>query len=127
LGFINGCLHNQSGVGFLDRASCQGAIGVPSGHNPVVWSPANERYWDERKLYIVSETSGAYQYHIYEIDPVNGVITHVTTSITGQIPNYYGRFLMKKSTPSNATAASRSYTSAPKLTVRISGVHENRA
>ena len=127
LGINNGCLHNQSGVGYLDRASTQGAIAVPTGHNPVVWSPANERYWDERKLYIVSETSGAYQYHIYEIDVANSVMTHVTTSITGQVPNYYGRFLMKKSTPSNATAASRSYTSAPKLTVRISGVHENRA
>lgn len=127
LGFNTNCCDHLNGTGFLSRANTQSAISVPTGHNAVVWSSACERYWDQRKLYIASETSGAYQYHIYEIDPVNSVMTHVTTSITGAIPNYYGRFLMKKSVPSNATAASRSYSNVPKLTVRISGVHENRA
>jgi len=129
LGFNNNCLDDTSGRGFISRVNTQNALSsaIPAGHSNVVWSSASERYWDGRKLYIASETAGSYQYHIYELDIVNSTIKHVTTSITGAIPNYYGRFLMKKSVPSNATASSRSYTSAPKLTVRISGVHENRA
>lgn len=127
LGFNNNCLSDVNGRGFVNRGSVQNAISAPAGHSAIVWSSACERYWDGTKLYIASETSGAYQYHVYEIDIVTATVKHVTTSITGAILNYYGRFLMKKTVPSNTTAASRSYTSAPKLTVRISGVHENRA
>ena len=99
----------------------------PTGDN---WSYDNmsERYWDGRKLYVLNASStGSKQFHCYELDLPNEKGTDITAAVSGNIANYNGRFYMSKSTPSNATIASRTYNNAPSLTVLISGVHENRS
>ncbi len=92
------------------------------------WDDTSERYWDGRKLYVSNaSTTGDNQYHIYELDLPNDTGTDITAGVSGDIANYYGRFYMSKSTPTNATIASRTYANAPKLTVSISGVQEDRS
>ncbi len=120
---------------YTSTSSSQGTIGsngVYSNLKPYgdtwSWDDHSERYWDGRKLYVSNNASGSgYQYHVYELDLGNETATDITSAISGNIPNSYGRFFMSKSTPSSTTIASRSYSNAPKLTVSISGVHEDRS
>ncbi len=99
----------------------------PTGDN---WysNNASERYWIGRKQYLANaDTTNSKQFHIYELDLPNEKGTDLTASISGNILNYYGRFVVTKSVPDATTIASRTYSSAPKLTVSISGVHEDRS
>nr|BAR34560.1 hypothetical protein [uncultured Mediterranean phage uvMED] len=116
-------------------ANSQGTIDGTNIYNNIKptgdsWSYDNmsERYWDGRKLYVLNASStGSKQFHCYELDLPNDKGTDITAAVSGNIANYNGRFYMSKSTPSNATIASRTYNNAPSLTVLISGVHENRS
>ena len=120
---------------YVSASNGQGSITSSNIYGPIqpngeawLWDNTSERYWDGRKLYVSNaSTTGDNQYHIYELDLPNDKGTDITAGVSGDIANYYGRFYMVKSTPSNATIASRSYSNSPKLTVSISGVHEDRS
>ena len=98
--------------------------------NGDTWSIPNSgsRYFDGRKAYYSNGASAAgFEWHVYECDLANDTGTDITAGFSGNIPNYYGRFYMVKTTPSASTIAGRSYPSAPTLSVRLSGVHEDRS
>jgi hypothetical protein len=118
--------NTYSSQGIIEDARIYNNI-KPNGDS---WSIPNSgsRYFDGRKAYFSNAASAAgFEWHVYECDLANDTGTDITAGFSGNIPNYYGRFYMVKTTPSASTIAGRSYPSAPKLTVRLSGVHEDRS
>ena len=119
---------------YLDNASSNGLVRslyITNNLKPYsdAWTIANggPRYWDGRTLYTQNRTSGDYLRHVYQLDLANETATDVTSAISGAIAGQYSTFHYISFAPSATTIASRTYPSAPSLTVRISGVHENRA
>lgn len=93
------------------------------------WSIANggPRYWDGRTLLTHNRTANNYLRHVYQLDLANETATNITSALSGNVGGTYACFHYISFAPSATTIASRTYSSAPSLTVRISGVHENRA
>jgi len=125
LGFNSNITNQASGQGYLYKNHIyNNSTGAPASWS---YNQNSEWFYDQRDIYVMNANSGAYNFHVYKVNLVTKAVTDMTASVSGAIANKEGRFLYRSAIPTSSTIASRNYPSAPSLTVRISGVHENRA
>lgn len=115
----------SGGTGYLYRNHIyNNSTGAPASWS---FNENSEWFFDQRDIYVMNANSGVYNFHVYKVNLVTKALTDMTSAVSGAIANKEGRFFYRSAVPTNATIAGRNYSSAPALTVRISGVHENRA
>lgn len=91
------------------------------------YSSDNAWHMKGRTIFFPNQTGGDYHNHIIGTDMAARTREHITSGITGAIDDMGGRMFHASATPTNSAIASRNYPSSPGLTVRISGIHENRS
>ena len=97
-----------------------GNLGGSAGSN-YSFTSSSERFYDGRKLVNVSNTSPQ---HIYKVSLLDASLEKLTTGMTDAEVNLnsYESFWYGHSVPSSSVISGRTYTKAPGLKIRVSGV-----
>ena len=116
LGFGSWFQNDGNQNGKIDLGNLGGSAG-----SSFSFTSSSERFYDGRKIVVVSNTSPQ---HLYKVSLLTAGLEKLTTNMTDTEVSYntYESFWYGHSVPSSSVVSGRAYTQVPGLKIRVAGV-----